>query len=413
MKCPNCSFSNPDAADFCKVCGFEIPKETKATLPKAPPIEDEEEMDSALSALFGASVEDEPEVYHIELKERKEPPMSSHSKPTRALALVGALGVIVVFLLIVAWPKLPFSKKAPEDLPSTETPTPPIVETPQEEEVNENAIAIDTIKRFFIEFPNLLNDNSIAVLSLFERPDLALETLTQMSGLGSIQSVTHLIPVEQPASEEGLQAFEVFATFYHESDGESKTTEILWTFELVEIDGTTYIRGFETDQDFALLTPPAPTPAPSPAPTPTPTPEPPVQAPKIPVGFLITGGFSGGQGTERYDLSSARYGNNVDFERLVFDFNLSNTATASEAIGTYSARISDDGKSITLVLEGVDVISADGKAIDFKGAKTVKSVSYGNVPAASITITLTGPGAYRVFELKSPGRLVVDFLLTQ
>ncbi|MDW7662988.1 MAG: hypothetical protein SCL54_16425, partial [Bacillota bacterium] len=162
-----------------------------------------------------------------------------------------------------------------------------------------------------------------------------------------------------------------------------------------------------------------PTPEPTPATEPEPTPEEPEEVAEIPEGFLESGTFSGGKVTDGQDVATARYGRHEDFERIVFDIygwtSFEPTETVDE-IGVYEATISDDGRSITVIINGARGAYAKKSQIDLKDSTTVSSVEYffpGSDSAVGITITLNEKGAFKVFSLKEPAKLVVDFLVTQ
>ena len=132
-------------------------------------------------------------------------------------------------------------------------------------------------------------------------------------------------------------------------------------------------------------------------------------------GFISTGGFSGGTQTSGQDVAFARYGLHDGYERLVFDIyewvGGKPTDTVSE-IGPYESSISTDGKTITISLEGAINAYAKQEALDLKGSSTLLSVTY-DTPSTGekvqITLKFAEPVKYKVFNLKSAARLVVDF----
>ncbi len=132
-------------------------------------------------------------------------------------------------------------------------------------------------------------------------------------------------------------------------------------------------------------------------------------------GFISTGGFSGGTQTSGQDVAFARYGLHDGYERLVFDIyewvGGKPTDTVSE-IGPYETSISTDGKTITINLNGAINAYAKQEALDLKGSKTLLSVTY-DTPSTGervqITLKFAEPVKYKVFNLKSAARLVVDF----
>lgn len=369
---------------------------------------DEGELDTALSALFGTHEEevkkDEPlEVFDIEINERPaETPASesSYSKPIRILALIGVLAILVLFLSMIRLPWLQ-NKESDSSTDQIEPPqTVPIVVEPEEVEPD-----LEVLNEFFSQFPSFINSGSLGVMQTFEKPTEGLESLAILNHFDEIKSVTHLSP-KLIFSDNGNRTYEVFSTLYYDVDDVTQSTDVIWQFDLVMLNEQWLIGSFITD-----LTEVADTVAPPQTPE---TPRPVETTPLvIPSDFLTTGGFSGGAPASSLDIYSSRYGNNLDFERLVFDI-YTTSGTPAEHVGHFSSKISDDGKSITLVITGVDQISAKEKTLELQGAQSVTSVNYSyleNDATATITIHLSRSAAFKVFELKSPSRLIVDFIL--
>ncbi len=112
MKCPNCSFNNPESAEICKVCGFDLssqeaapPKREKKSHFKET---DDSELDSALKTLFGSDEShealDEEEVYEINLEETPEEEDYPIKKPPFwILGVVAGLALIGFILFKVFW----------------------------------------------------------------------------------------------------------------------------------------------------------------------------------------------------------------------------------------------------------------------------------------------------------------------
>lgn len=147
------------------------------------------------------------------------------------------------------------------------------------------------------------------------------------------------------------------------------------------------------------------------------TTQPPTESTSEPLleGFISTGGFNGGTQTSGQDVAFARFGLHDGYERVVFDIyewvGGKPTDTVSE-IGPYETSISSDGKTITINLDGAINAYAKQEALDLKGSKTLLSVSY-DTPSTGervqITLKFAEPVKYKVFDLKSAARLVVDF----
>ncbi len=481
MKCPNCSFNNPSSAEICKVCGFELKEKPMRSKPAAePPAKEppsnevaateshppesvptpepvpepapepaptfserettgESEVTDAVSALFGSD-EASPEIYDINLSERPTSSKdyeSSYSKPVRVLAMVGAAAVLALFLVILVWPKISdglfggdSGEIAGENTPVTDAET-------------EKLEAF--FNSFFKDFSNYINDGGLKVVNYFTDVSGAMATLETYGSLGKVVSFTQDSFESLLASDE-KKTYEVKTTFYHEADGEALETPIVWTFTL-KASGKTYkIERYQTD--FKTSQPASPDGdgtsgedgntdpddgSESPAETEDKdtsdqdkdkdqdddkAPEAETEEPKaLPSGYKTSGGFSGGSDVSGLDIASIRYGDNGDFERLVFDFSSvdeSGNRTPSEKPATYSASVSGNGKTLTLTVNGMKTLTANSGSIDFKGAKTVQNVALSHdagAQKATITITLSGEGGFKVFALKEPGKVVVDYVL--
>lgn len=477
MKCPNCSFNNPSSAEICKVCGFELKEKPMRSKPAAePPAKEppsnevaateshppesvptpepvpeptpepaptfserettgESEVTDAVSALFGSG-EASPEIYDINLSERPTSSKdyeSSYSKPVRVLAMVGAAAVLALFLVILVWPKISdglfggdSGEIAGENTPVTDAET-------------EKLEAF--FNSFFKDFSNYINDGGLKVVNYFTDVSGAMATLETYGSLGKVVSFTQDSFESLLASDE-KKTYEVKTTFYHEADGEALETPIVWTFTL-KASGETYkIERYQTD--FKTSQPASPDGdgtsgedgntdpddgSESPAETEDKDTsdqdkdddkelEAETEEPKaLPSGYKTSGGFSGGSDVSGLDIASIRYGDNGDFERLVFDFSSvdeSGNRTPSEKPATYSASVSGNGKTLTLTVNGMKTLTANSGSIDFKGAKTVQNVALSHdagAQKATITITLSGEGGFKVFALKEPGKVVVDYVL--
>lgn len=140
----------------------------------------------------------------------------------------------------------------------------------------------------------------------------------------------------------------------------------------------------------------------------------PTTGPKL-EGFISAGGFKGGTQTSGQDIAYARFGLHDGFERVVFDIyewiGGKPTDTVPE-IGPYETSLSQDGKTLTITLEGAINAYAKQEVIDLKGSKTLVSIAY-DTPSTGesvqIKMNFSEPIIYKVFNLKGPARLVVDF----
>ncbi len=439
MKCPNCSFTNPDSSEICKVCGYELIaisiEKPEPPISSAPPKKshtvdtDDHELDSALKTLFGSDFDDDSDIIDIELTEN-DPELDyyvEHSSK-KPIIIIGALGllVIVLFLFLKSnWSDFPWSYDSDEQLPGQ------TIEVPGPADETTEKTSRDSVDQFFTLLPTFVNQGNISILTLFSNSEDALDALMAFSETGTFDQLNQY---DVKLIEEDPEALRYTVTTEMERtlDDEKFTEQMKWDFRVIRTEDAWAIEYFSTEvltdetvaSDPTLEPTSEPTPAPEPEPTSEPEPVPdepaePEEAVEIPEGFLESGTFSGGTVTDGQDVATARYGRHEAFERIVFDIyawtGLEPTETVDE-IGVYEANISDDGKSITIIVNGARGANARKAGIDLKDSTTVSTVEYffpGSDSAVGITITLNDTGAFKVFSLKQPAKLVVDFLVTQ
>ncbi|MCD4713636.1 MAG: hypothetical protein K8R73_10180 [Clostridiales bacterium] len=442
MKCPNCSFVNPDSSEICKVCGYELiaisaekpePPIANAPLKKSHADDtDDHELDSALKTLFGSDFDDDSDVIDIELTET-DPELDYYDERSskKPILIIGALGVLVIVLFLFLksnWSDFPWSYDSGEELPGQ------TIEVPGPSDETTEKTSRDSVDQFFTLLPTFVNQGNISILTLFSNSEDALDALMAYSETGTFDQLNQY-DVKVTEEEPEAMRYTVTTEMERTLDDEKFTEQMMWDFRVIRADDAWSIEYFSTEvlTDEAVATnpttdptAPAPTPEPAPEPAPAPEPEPtpeepeePVANTEIPEGFLESGTFSGGKINDGQDVATARYGRHEEFERIVFDIyswtSFEPTETVEE-IGVYEATISDDGKSITVIINGARGAYAKKSQIDLKDSTTVSSVEYffpGSDSAVGITITLNEKGAYKVFSLKEPAKLVVDFLVTQ
>lgn len=436
MKCPNCSFVNPDSSEICKVCGYELitlsAEKPESTINSNPPKKshvddtDDHELDSALKTLFGSDFDDDSDIIDIKLTET-DPELDyydgrSSKKPFLIVGVLGALVIILLIFLNSNWSDFPWSYNSGEEQPGQ------TIEVPTSLDKTNEKTARDSVDQFFTLLPTFVNQGNISILTLFSNSEDALDALMDFSKSGTFDQLNQY---DVRLIEEDTEAmrYSVSTEMERTLDDEKFTEEVLWDFRIITVEDAWTIEYFSTEvlPNDSIATNPTtdPTiPEPEPAPTPTPqpettpiTPEEPSDTKEIPNGFLQFGTFSGGKVTDGQDVTTARYGRHEDFERIVFDIyawtSFEPTETVDE-IGVYEATISDDGKSITIIINGVRGANAKKTGIDLKDSTTVSSVEYffpGSDSAVGITITLSEKAAFKVFSLKEPAKLVVDFLM--
>ena len=131
-------------------------------------------------------------------------------------------------------------------------------------------------------------------------------------------------------------------------------------------------------------------------------------------GFKSSGSFSGGEKDSGQDVAFVRHGRHETFERLAFDLYewIGGRPTQPEDVVTsYDAAISDDGRTISVIVNGAIEAYASQSGVNLSNSANIESVSYnyfGNSEAVAITIILKQPSQYKVFNLVSPAKLVVD-----
>lgn len=420
MKCPNCSFNNPESAEICKVCGFDLssqeaapPKREKKSHFKET---DDSELDSALKTLFGSDEShealDEEEVYEINLEESLEEEDYPVKKPPFwILGVVAGLALIGFILFKVFWG----SEPAPVDTVPTNVTETPII-------VPKDRTAEDQVNQFFTLLPTFVNHGNIAILNLFQETDSSLDSLMAYSESGSIEAIDGFTLT--PMEESGQRTLYHVETQIERKSGETISTEYFkWEFELEKIDDQWLITNFSglVKPDPSQVTDPtegASEPETTSPPTSAPQTAPPTQEPTTetaaerPDGFISSGTFTGGSITDGQDIYSVRYGLHETFERLVFDiygWTGSEPTETVPQIGVYEAVVSNDGKLLTITVEGARGAFASRTETDFPNIQSIEYFYPGSDSAVGIRITLAGQGAFKVFELKEPARLIVDY----
>lgn len=437
MKCPNCSFVNPDASEICKVCGYELIaisiEKPEPPISKASPKKihtnntDDHELDSALKTLFGSDYDDDSDIIDIELTE-SDPELDYYDDKSsnKPFLVIGALGLLVIVLFLFMksnWSDFPWAYDSDAEQPGQ------TIEVPVQTDETKDKTAEDRVDQFFTLLPTFVNQGNITILTLFSNSEDALDALMGFSENGTFEQLNQY-DVKLVEEDTEAMRYSVTTEIERTLDGKNFVEQMQWDFRVISLNDTWSIEYFSTEviSDDTVATPsdpltptPVPTPAPTPEPTPAPEPTPvePEKIAEIPEGFLESGTFSGGSITDGQDVATARYGRHDNFERIVFDIyawtSFEPTETVNE-IGVYEAKISGDGKSITVIIGGARGAYANKSRIDLKESTTVSSVEYffpGSDSAVGITITLKEKGAFKVFSLKEPAKLVVDFLVTQ
>lgn len=449
MKCPNCSFNNASTAEICKVCGFEFnaPKEPKTIV--VPQVEDDQPMETdvpsaedstpldepfdrssdeasdeipnVLNALFG---EENTEVYDINLTEKSlqtaDERTVGHSKPIRILAFLTTLLVLMLFIFVIAWPSLSklgwFKGNKPTSIPDKT-----IVKTEATE------APFDTyVKDFFTSFTAAINEGNLRT----DVYPIGSDEVNLYLKLAPIVSFTYETPV-LVLSSGNLRTYDVATVFHKENASTVEKIAVDLKFTVKEDGGSYQLQMLKSDYMTAQLSALNETETEIPEPdtdttdetdktdqdkpnetTDKTTDEKTDEKVSVPQGFLTKGTFSGGAETSPIEVESIRYGDNVTFQRLVLDLNTASSGSDAPYTSPYTAKISSDATTLTLTLKGVEATKTN--TVPIKGVKTISSATANfdsGAQTLTVKLTLTEKGAFKVFNLKAPGRIIIDFVL--
>lgn len=292
--------------------------------------------------------------------------------------------------------------------------------------------AMVPINNFLNELPDFINKGNLVILADFKRSQDALEVLTPFANIGNLEKIAAYEVVSSDVTDQN-GVFTVSTQLNRLINGQQTEVNAIWDFTVVNQSGTWKIdaigvqtdgliiasKPMETTENISATQPPSTEPPTenTTQPTTPSTTEAVTQTTTEAVtlsGFISSGGFSGGEGTFGQDVAFARYGYHQSYERIVFDIYEwlgGEPTTRAERITLYATNISADGKTISITLNGAIDAYARSSGIDLKGSPFIKSIDYmdpGNGDAVAIIISLSQKSQYKVFELKSPAKLVVD-----
>lgn len=294
-----------------------------------------------------------------------------------------------------------------------------------------DSASLTPINAFFTDLPSFVNKGNMSLLSNFQDSQEALEILTEFAVVGNFENYIDYGILASTLESEG-EFYQIRTTISRLIDGEQKQVPIFWDFRVILKDNLWVIESisFEANPDETVgetTTAPATTEAPtkpvqtteattSVATTEVETTENATEADQALEGFINSGSFSGGTFATGQDIAVARFGIHEDFDRLVFEIyefaGIAKPTKPVEVITSYASTLSEDGTLIQITLKGAYEAYASQSSIDYKGKTSVKSVTFSNSPegdAITISISLSQPSQYKVFSLKSPGKLVIDF----
>lgn len=492
MRCPNCSYTNPDASKECKLCGYQfVSAKPISELPHTLDKDKGEPSQNASITMDSESQNSKPLSYTSELDvdtirhllkredEEATAPLTQQPEPSRESAQsksddmkspeakmedVGAslfepsnhlkIILLTLFVLIVlviflqssladmTWNYQSSKKSSTELTKETTTEESATNETTSNDDIS--TLSSKPVDHFFTQLPDYLQQGNLLILNALSNSEEGVRLLTEFSKVGTLVQLNSLNTVSSQTLDQ--QAFYVIESLMDYSiNGSNQTIVASWYFEVLNDSAQWKIKQFAFDIPVlnlhstnyeALLTVIKNNSAQQAVDTvdslkeqePKTTEEneddsastPPVQTttekttePEPLKGFKTSGGFSGGEAVASQDISAVRYGHHDSFERLVFDlsdWNYGNETVASSQVGPYQATINAEQTVITITLNGAADASARQKGINLKGSPNIQGVTFtqGDGDAVEIVITLNRASQYKVFTMKSPGKLVVD-----
>lgn len=480
MKCPNCSFQNSDDSIACKVCGFELPRPQKAPkehsenptpaerkdLPKKRIIDEEDDkaLDDVMKSLFGHDqserVIDEEDALDAAMMEKllkkkriqhqkasivpnepnKEKSVpATHNQPGadkpqyNIRIILSAAAIVLVMVLLL---KTGFSKsfwRYDSDDATTESVTVASTETTTEAttelafSLGDDAI-LEPINQFFRGLPDFVNKGNLNVLTLFSSSQDALEVLSAFASIGNLEKITSSNIDSIEIFEDG-GAYTITTALNRLISGQQTETSAIWDFKVLKTNSGYIIEslGLETGTLEVAIENTTSTTQPTTA-KPTETTAKPIttetsteattEETVVLDGFIDKGGFTGGVLSSGQDIAAARFGHNVEFDRIVFDlfeWKGGQPTDSAEIVTQYATSISEDKKTIKITFTGALDAYAKNLSIDLKGHQSVESVTYdvsGSTESVVVTINLSAASTYKVLNVKSPARLIVDFAPT-
>ena len=466
MKCPNCSFENSDDSKQCKICGYDLPIQNPPPKKRFAEDENDEELDSALKSLFGldedttgSNDEDHLDVATVErmLHKKRQPSQEqapatppsqqqgrvrtpqgsttskdSNEPPQYSLKVIFAVIVVLMIMLLIfksGLIKLPWKYQSDQDqattVASTETAeTTETIEPTTEFVVNLWSEApLVPVNAFYDYLPEFVNKGNLNILTLFKSSQEALNVLTTFASEGNLESIVSS-SLTQSEINDSDATFTVETVLNRLIQGEQTQTLTTWDFHIVLDSAEWYIDSLGvTSESYTGTTTDEGTTQASTEETTQATTQSTTQGTTAPTteaepfdysGFITSGTFTGGKSLTGQDVGTARYGNHNDFDRIVFDLYKwigGSPVDTVDEITTYTANISSDGKKITIILSGAMDAYASTSPIDLAGSPNIESVKFslsGPNESVQIDISLKNASQYKVFNLKSPARLVVD-----
>lgn len=355
----------------------------------------------------------------------------SRKKIVFMMVLSGLL--LLLLALKVFIPELPW--KYESTIVITETTE---VESTEIESTTETALnlgddlSLVPVNAFFNMLPDFINRGNLTILGLFENSQEALEVLTSFAVIGNLEKITEATLTESDITEDSAM-FTVTTLTNRLIDGQQTQTDSVWDFRSIlkndiwvleslafetgeTVTQNTTEKTTETTTEKVTETSTAETTEATTKETTTEeitTAETTTEAPLL-SGFSSSGNFSGGKFESGQDIAFARYGYHDTYERLAFDLYAwigGKPDQPADSVTSYTANLSDDGRTISIILTGAIEAYASQSTLNLTNSANIDSVSYnyfGNGDAVAITISLKQRSQFKVFNLESPAKLVVD-----
>lgn len=377
------------------------------------------------------------EILDTLVAEEEEP---SLSKRKVVFMVILTAMLLILLALKLYWPGVPWKYVSnAETTETTEVASTEIENTTETVLTLGEEASLTPVNDFFNLLPEFINRGNLSILSLFENSQEALEVLTSFAVIGNLEKIADASLIESESTADSA-VYKVSTITNRLINGQQTQTASVWDFraiykndiwvlESMAVETREYVAG-ETTESSTQPTTEKSTEATTEKQTTETTSEPKTESTTEPAktteatteansstllkGFKSSGSFSGGEKDSGQDVAFVRHGRHETFERLAFDLYewIGGRPTQPEDFVTsYSAGISDDGRTISIIVNGAIEAYASQSAVNLSNSANIESVSYnyfGNGEAVAITIILKQPSQYKVFNLVSPAKLVVD-----
>ncbi len=381
------------------------------------------------------------ETFDTLVEEEEEP---SLSKKKVVLMVILTAMLLILLALKLFWPGLPWKYVTHAETPeTTEVVSTEIENTTETVLTLGEEASLTPVNDFFNLLPEFINRGNLSILSLFVNSQEALEVLTSFAVIGNLEKIAEATLIESESTTDSA-VYKVSTITNRLINGQQTQTASVWDFraiykndiwvlESMAVETGEYVAGVTTESGAQETTEAstevttekqtAETTAESTKESTTESTSEPVKtteatteanASALLKGFKSSGSFSGGEKDSGQDVAFVRHGSHETFERLAFDLYewIGGRPTQPEDVVTsYNAGISDDGRTISIIVNGAIEAFASQSTLNLSNSANIESVSYnyfGNGEAVAITIILKQPSQYKVFNLVSPAKLVVD-----